>query len=80
MNLTSNITGVFFAGTAINGVVRSNDDGLTWVMRNSGLTQFSIYSFAFTDSSTVFASSYLNAVYRFQITVIYGHLFLFRLQ
>jgi photosystem II stability/assembly factor-like uncharacterized protein len=64
MNLTSNITGVFFAGTAINGVVRSNDDGLTWVMRNSGLTQFSIYSFAFTDSSTVFASSYLNAVYR----------------
>jgi photosystem II stability/assembly factor-like uncharacterized protein len=64
MNLTSSPTGVFFAGTPVNGPSRSTDDGLTWEKQNTGLTQFSMYAFAFKDSGVVFTSSYGSAVYR----------------
>jgi len=64
MNLSSDSNGYFFAGTPINGPIRSTDDGLTWESHYSGLTQFSIYSFAFKDSEVVFTSSYRGAVYK----------------
>jgi len=63
MNLTSNINGDFFGGSPLSGVGRSTDDGLTWENFSSGLTQFSIYAFAFGNSSFIFASSYGDAVY-----------------
>jgi len=64
MNLDCNLNGDFFGGTPVNGVIRSTDDGLTWQLTNSGLTQFSIYSFGFADSVMVFCSSYDATVYR----------------
>jgi photosystem II stability/assembly factor-like uncharacterized protein len=64
MNLTSSPTGDIFAGTPVDGVVRSTDDGVTWGNFYAGLTQFSMYAFAFKDSGVVFTFSYGGAVYR----------------
>lgn len=64
MNLTSSPTGGIFAGTSIDGPVRSTDDGLTWENFCVGLTQYSMYAFAFKDSGVTFTSSYGGAVYR----------------
>ena len=63
MKLTCSKNGDFFIGTPVNGAIRSTDDGLTWTGISSGLTQYSIYSFAFGDSAKVFTSSYDSAVY-----------------
>jgi hypothetical protein len=64
MNMASGPDGTIFAGTPLDGPLRSTDDGLTWEHHYSGLTQWSMYSFAFEDSVWSYVSSYSGAAYR----------------
>ena len=63
MNLTSNDSGEIYAGTPVDGVIHSTDDGFTWEHIYNGLTQFSIYAFAFS-LNNLYTSSYNGAVYK----------------
>ena len=54
--LTCSENGIFYAGTVLDGVFRSTDDGVTWESVNEGLTQNCITSFTFGENNEVYCS------------------------
>ena len=59
----ANIDGTIYAGTEVNGVYTSNDDGLTWVARNPGIETYGITSII-SHQGYIFAGTFGGGVYR----------------
>jgi photosystem II stability/assembly factor-like uncharacterized protein len=59
----ANINGTIYAGTEVNGVYSSTDDGLIWVARNSGIETYGI-SAIIGHQGYIFAGTFGGGVYR----------------
>jgi len=59
----ANINGTIYAGTEVNGVYASSDDGLTWVARNAGMETYGI-SEIIGHQGSIFAGTLGGGVYR----------------
>ncbi len=59
----SNIDGIIYAGTEVNGVYASTDDGITWIVRNAGIETFGI-SAIIGHQGYIFAGTFGGGVYR----------------
>jgi len=59
----ANINGIIYAGTEVNGIYASTDDGLTWVARNSGIETYGISSII-SFQGYIFAGTRGGGVYR----------------
>ncbi len=59
----SNINGIIYAGTEVNGVYSSNDDGLTWIARNTGIENHGINSII-SSQGLVYAGTLGGGVFR----------------
>ena len=59
----ANINGAIYAGTEVNGVYASTDDGLTWVARNSGIETYGISSII-SYQGYIFVGTFGAGVYR----------------
>ena len=59
----ANINGTIYAGTEVNGVYASSDDGLTWVARNSGIETYGV-SEIIGHQGYIFAGTFGAGVYR----------------
>jgi len=57
-------TGVIFAGTAGEGVFRSEDNGDTWTAVNTGLTDTDVRSLLLDPSGYLFAGTIGGTVFR----------------
>lgn len=57
------IDGTIYAGTEVNGVYISNDDGISWVARNSGIETYGISSIIELQGY-IFVGTYGGGVYR----------------
>jgi photosystem II stability/assembly factor-like uncharacterized protein len=58
-----NIGGTIYAGTEVNGVYISTDDGVSWIARNTGIETFNVPAII-NLQGYVFAGTFGNGVYR----------------
>ncbi|MDH3269290.1 MAG: hypothetical protein OEM46_10595, partial [Ignavibacteria bacterium] len=59
----ANIDGTIYAGTEVNGVYISTDDGITWIARNVGIETYGISSII-SNQGYIFAGTFGGGVYR----------------
>ncbi|NNG26388.1 MAG: hypothetical protein HKM87_02580, partial [Ignavibacteriaceae bacterium] len=59
----ANINGTIYAGTEVNGVYISTDDGITWIARNEGIETYGISSII-NFQGYIFAGTLGYGVYR----------------
>ncbi len=59
----TNINGTIYAGTEVNGVYISTDDGVSWIARNSGIETYGISSII-SRQGYIFAGTLGGGVYR----------------
>ena len=57
------IDGIIYAGTEVDGMYASLDDGKTWVPRNNGIEAVEVSSIA-SNSGYLFAGTFGSGVYR----------------
>lgn len=62
-SLVTNRDGVLYAGTTTSGVLRSTDDGLTWVPQSDGLTTRYVTSLALDTGSVLFAGTSYASIF-----------------
>ncbi len=58
----TNINGTIYAGTEVNGVYISNDDGNNWIARNTGIENYGISSIV-SAQGFIYAGTYGQGVY-----------------
>ncbi len=56
--------GVLYAGTRMNGICRSTDDGTTWEGVGIGLTDNNVHSLAIDQQGNLFAGTHLEGAFR----------------
>ncbi|MCW8961215.1 MAG: hypothetical protein OQK29_06605, partial [Ignavibacteriaceae bacterium] len=59
----ANINGIIYAGTEVNGVYISTDDGVSWTARNAGIETYGISSII-SFQGYIFAGTFGGGVYR----------------
>jgi photosystem II stability/assembly factor-like uncharacterized protein len=59
----ANINGIIYAGTQVNGVYISTDDGVSWIARNAGIETYRISSIV-SLHGFIFAGTFGSGVYR----------------
>lgn len=59
----ANIEGTIYAGTEVNGVYISTDDGISWIARNSGIETLEVTSIL-SKPGYIFAGTFGGGVYR----------------
>ena len=58
----TNIDGTVYAGTEVNGVYISIDDGVTWMERNTGIETYELTSIVY--QGYIFAGTFGGGVFR----------------
>ena len=59
----ANIDGIIYAGTEVNGVYISPDDGISWIARNTGIETYEVTSII-GFQNLIFAGTFGGGVYR----------------
>mgnify|MGYP003349258574 FL=1 len=62
-SLLVNSSGHIFAGTEVDGLFRSTDNGVSWSQINSGLTDGTIFSLALNSSGKIFAGTNQSGIF-----------------
>jgi len=63
VSFLTNIDGIIYTGTEVNGVYISTDDGVSWIARNAGIETYGVSSII-SSQGYIFAGTYGGGVYR----------------
>lgn len=63
VSFLTNTDGIIYAGTEVNGVYISTDDGINWIARNTGIENYGISSII-SSQGLILAGTYGNGVFR----------------